>query len=447
MARGVAHAITRSGRRAPQYSTPTGLPSSPGNVPYSNVPGPPNQPMPVARPANWPGTAPDLYNTAPNNSAPPNRPITNTIAPPSGITVWDPNGNHIAAASPPAGASLSPLPPYATPAHAADSRVPNVASIYAAPPVPVGVGGYPTTMPTQAPPGNAYPSTGFNAPAAADPMSLPAAQGYPANQNYPASQGYPTAQGYPTTQQLSQPPAAGQLPQSGVQPAQSDAGQLAPPADAAAVAPNPNMQNLQLLPSQPQDLTDAKVMAKCGNEVILRGDCDVQIAEFLAKQKVEVPPDRLEDQYEVLRRPVLKQLIEQKLVYADVIKQVPAAGMTKIEGNINEQFDKQQLPELMKTNNAKTRQELDDKLRQRGSSIDRERRNYFERQLVMGWMGEKVKKDVEISLSDILGLLLATHRRLQISRPSTMGRADGVVRSISRQRRQQKRPWRKWATR
>jgi parvulin-like peptidyl-prolyl isomerase len=192
-------------------------------------------------------------------------------------------------------------------------------------------------------------------------------------------------------------------PPNGVQSLQSDAGQLPPPTDAAAIAPNPNMQNLQLLPSQPQDLTDAKVMAKCGNEVILRGDCDVQIAEFLAKQKVQVPPDRLEEQYEVLRRPVLKQLIEQKLVYADVIKQVPAAGMTKIEGNINEQFDKQQLPDLMKTNNAKTRQELDDKLRERGSSIDRERRNYFERQLVMGWMGEKIKKDVEINLSEILG--------------------------------------------
>ena len=163
------------------------------------------------------------------------------------------------------------------------------------------------------------------------------------------------------------------------------------------------MQNLQVLPAKPQDLTAAKVLAKCGNEVILTGDCDILIAAVLAKQKMDVPPDQKEEVYTTLRRQVLKQMIEQKLIYADAVKSVPAAGITKIEANLNDKFDKEQLPEMMKSLGVTSRQELDDKLKARGSSIDRERRAYFERMLSMGWMQEKVKTDVEIPLSDILG--------------------------------------------
>src|SRR5207253_966538 len=112
-------------------------------------------------------------------------------------------------------------------------------------------------------------------------------------------------------------------------------------------------------------------LAKCGNEVILTGDCDILIAAVLKKNNMDVPPEQKDEVYAGLRQRVLKQMIEQKLIYADAVKSVPAAGITKIEANLNDKFDKEQLPEMMKSLGVTSRQELEDKLKARGSSIDR----------------------------------------------------------------------------
>jgi len=195
---------------------------------------------------------------------------------------------------------------------------------------------------------------------------------------------------------MTQPPLDGNRPGSGLN-------ESLPPAGAAVTGPNPNMQNLQVLPAQPEEFKTAQVVARVGSEVILASDRDAQLAEILTKQKMQIPPDQKEEIYAVLNRQMLQQMINTKLVYNDAMRTIPKEGITQITANINQGFDKEQLPELMKTNSATTRQELEEKLRAKGTSLDSVRRMYFEQVLTHEWMRQQVKTEEQVPLANVLG--------------------------------------------
>ena len=75
---------------APQYSLPP-------NLPGSNMPGAPVQPMPATRPVGWPGTPASSYNPPPPQYRAQSGPANNAV-PGAGVTVWDPTGNRMVAA-------------------------------------------------------------------------------------------------------------------------------------------------------------------------------------------------------------------------------------------------------------------------------------------------------------------------------------------------------------
>jgi parvulin-like peptidyl-prolyl isomerase len=176
-----------------------------------------------------------------------------------------------------------------------------------------------------------------------------------------------------------------------------------PPAGEAGLSPNPSMQNLQVLPSQPEEFKDAQVVARVGTEVILASDRDAYVAEFIESHKIQIPPEQMEDALKILNRQILKQMIDAKLVYNDAIHTIPKEGITQITANMNKDFDKKQLPDLMKANDAASPQDLDQRLRAKGTSLDRSRRAYIEKNLMYGWIGQQVKSDEQVPLASILG--------------------------------------------
>ena len=72
-----------------------------------------------------------------------------------------------------------------------------------------------------------------------------------------------------------------------------------------------------------------------------------------------------------------------------------------MESRVNEYFEKDRLPELLKQYDVTTRQELDAKLRSYGSSLDFARRRFFESVVVGQWHKDQMKDD-DIPHSEVL---------------------------------------------
>jgi parvulin-like peptidyl-prolyl isomerase len=423
-----------------------------GNTPYDNQPGNPAQPMPVSRPVGWPGTPvnnnvgvtgggpistnsgaqspytmppasalqqggamPPAGTMPPNGAAMPAR---------SGVTVWDPSGNYQAA--PPASA----MPAMNPPASAAASPGLAAAALYGQMPPPTSTAGAFPAMPAQAQP---YPQTQPYPAQQPYPAAAPQQQPYPATPYQQAAPAYPQATPYQQVApyQSTPDPAAAQVQQQpyGAAPQQYNpmrtdvGGQPVDPQNLLRPDPYPPQQpqpqnppplgspaqpgvaapNAQVLPGPPQEMPETAIAAKVGTEAILMSDVHAMIFDFIKQKKLEIPQEQMKDFMAMAERPLLKQLVEMKLIYNDAMHNIPAEGLKKVQGNINDVFDKEQLPKLMKDNDVSAKQDLDAKLRQRGSSLEYERRSFFEKNMYAGWMQEKIKRDPEVPLADILG--------------------------------------------
>ena len=92
---------------------------------------------------------------------------------------------------------------------------------------------------------------------------------------------------------------------------------------------------------------------------------------------------------------VVRQLIDYKLIYQDFLKTVPKEALPSIEENVDRHFEESQLKVLMKRENVTTLADLETALRAKGSSFDRERRNFMEQVVAQQWIEQKIKGDKE----------------------------------------------------
>ena len=328
----------------------------------------PVQPMPVSRPVNWPGTPVDSSTGPTNSPAPAPAPSR------AGVKVWDPSSNQSAPTQP----SQNQPAAYQTPASAPAN---------------------PTTYPSAAANPQTYPATSYppaatvpNPYAATPPAYTQTAGATPPT--YPQMASVAPTPTYPATGYS----AASVGNTSALQAAAQPASPASPQADPLAAA-----QNLQILPGPPQDYPDAQVAGRIGSEVVLVGDLKAMAGDMLVQRKVQIPKGQEAEFYEQANRQILKQLIETKLVFNDAMHTIPAAGLSTMETKVNEYFDKDQLPELFKLYGASTRQELDAKLREHGNSLDRTRKQFFERTVAKEWLRSQVKLDEEVPHAEVLG--------------------------------------------
>jgi parvulin-like peptidyl-prolyl isomerase len=197
-----------------------------------------------------------------------------------------------------------------------------------------------------------------------------------------------------------------QLPSPTMPAPQPGAGPLPVDPNSGAGAPQPSldMQNLQVLPGPRQDFDDGRVVATVGSVPILAGDVRGMINQAIHNKMIpEPPPGQEEMLYKAALRPVLKQMVEMKLVVNDAKSTIPAAGLTKIEQELNREFDKAEIPHLMQSYKVDNQHDLDESLRKLGSSLDWERRAYYERNLFAGWRQQQVKTEEVIPLADVIG--------------------------------------------
>jgi hypothetical protein len=150
-------------------------------------------------------------------------------------------------------------------------------------------------------------------------------------------------------------------------------------------------------------LDSARVVARVGPEVVLEGDLLTPSAlAWLEKVSGGLTPEQVRELRTQICRQLIKPHVESLVVYIDACRTIPEDRLPDIEKKVNEAFDQQQLPRLVKEAGVANAVEYDQLLRSRGQSLDRIRKTFFERALAQQWIQQKVIDDAEIPHAEMI---------------------------------------------
>jgi hypothetical protein len=180
-----------------------------------------------------------------------------------------------------------------------------------------------------------------------------------------------------------------------------------PPADSSPWVPPDQRQGNPSSPA-PQPLGEkvlcdgAVIAGRVGTEVILMSDVERAINQLIEKNKDKLSAADIEAQRPYLAKPALRGCIESKLIYLDAKRTIPAEGWTDVNEKLAKEFENNELEKMMKQSGVATRQELDQKLRALGSSVEREKKAFCERTLAQLWVRQQIKRDEEITYDQMV---------------------------------------------
>ena len=190
----------------------------------------------------------------------------------------------------------------------------------------------------------------------------------------------------PMRQQM---PHAHQPPPSGPQPARR------PPWS----QPRPQTQPR---PPAMVEIEGAQIAARVGSESILYNDVLPGISRLKAANRGKVSEEQLEAEIKKLLQKQLPQHIETKLVFYDAKRTIPAENFPNVEKSLAKQFEKVELKQLIERYKAGSRRELEEKMREMGTSLERQKRAFVQRTLAQQWIRQQVNFEGEITYDQML---------------------------------------------
>jgi len=151
-----------------------------------------------------------------------------------------------------------------------------------------------------------------------------------------------------------------------------------------------------------EPIKGTEIVGRVGPEVILAVEVSSGMDDLIQQNKDRMPPEELQRQVRMLMRQRLKNHIETKLIFLDAKQSIPEENFPNVEKSLGDHFEESELEKLLKRAKVQTRRELDQKFRQIGSSIEREKRAFMQRTLAQQWMRQKVKHDEEVTYDQML---------------------------------------------
>lgn len=150
------------------------------------------------------------------------------------------------------------------------------------------------------------------------------------------------------------------------------------------------------------EFVNAQIIARVGNETILAADVIGPVNKILEPHKDKMSADEYQENQQKLMKDFLKQILENKILYADAVSKIPKENMTKMESAVADQFEKSYVKKLMELNKSGSRAELEKKLADSGSSLEKQQRMFFERSIAVQWERQNVKSVDDIPLAELL---------------------------------------------
>jgi parvulin-like peptidyl-prolyl isomerase len=177
----------------------------------------------------------------------------------------------------------------------------------------------------------------------------------------------------------------------------------------------------------------AQILARVGSDVVTSGDVLAGIDELLERNKDKLdagqrdkqramivatvetglgqllahisepnPADYVDTQARMIIQQIIRQIVQTKLVYEDFHRNVPAESLPGVEKQLQKEFQDKELTKLLKRENVQSRKELEERLRARGSSLDREKQVFFEKVISQQWVHEQLKVNKEVTHEQML---------------------------------------------
>jgi len=150
-------------------------------------------------------------------------------------------------------------------------------------------------------------------------------------------------------------------------------------------------------------LETALIVARVGPEVVLESDLLTPKAlDWLASVSSGLKPEQIRDLRMQICKQVIDQHVETLLVFIDACREIPADKLPEVRQSVDKAFDEQMMPQLMQEAGAANSLEYEQLLRAKGQSLDRMRKQFFERGLAQEWLRKNVKADGEIPHADMI---------------------------------------------
>ncbi|MCB1512810.1 MAG: peptidylprolyl isomerase, partial [Hyphomicrobiaceae bacterium] len=144
------------------------------------------------------------------------------------------------------------------------------------------------------------------------------------------------------------------------------------------------------------------MLAIVGDQPILAGDLLGHINERLAQFEGTVPKEELDKAREMQLQAILPNAISTKLAAVDFLRSIPPEKVGEVEAKAYRHFSENRLPELLEKSESSTAAELDAKLRDVGSSLDKLRRIHTEQIMASAAYGQNLALDYDPSLVEML---------------------------------------------
>lgn len=150
----------------------------------------------------------------------------------------------------------------------------------------------------------------------------------------------------------------------------------------------------------------AQIVARVDKYAILTSDVWIAAEQILMRNRAKVPSGLVVQQREALVkqsfRALLTKLVENKLVYSDLVRTLPPEGLEHAQTQLDRQFEETELPQLMELWGVQSRRELDQKLMSSGTSVQRHKRAFSEQVLASQWIREQIKVDEDVNHEQML---------------------------------------------
>ncbi len=155
-------------------------------------------------------------------------------------------------------------------------------------------------------------------------------------------------------------------------------------------------------PTGIQPIEGGEIIARVDGQIILASDVMWQVDQLIAANRDQIPDNRLGEARRGLMRGQMMPLIDTKMLYANFRRQVPAENLPMIMDNLKEPFLESEVPRLVKMLKLKNRLELEELLRNSGTSLSDVQRQFNERMIAGEWLRQMLPKPEEVMHEDLL---------------------------------------------
>ena len=149
-------------------------------------------------------------------------------------------------------------------------------------------------------------------------------------------------------------------------------------------------------------LEGGEILAKIDGEIVLASDVLWQVNLALERLADQIPANQYDDARRAILRQHVNGLIDMKVLYADFKRKVPAENIPKVEENLAQHFEDSEVPRLCEMVKVEDRRQLEELLKQNGSSIADVRRQFYERTIAGEWLRSMAPKPKPVTHDELL---------------------------------------------